>query len=241
MNRRLINQNLLFGALLALTFTPTVNAEIIYDPATQFATTENPNGVWSYHFSNDVIRDGSYNLMPEVAPIIGNGSLAWHADAGAATSQRPFVAVNTGANIGTWTAGDLAVHPGQSAGGVGDSLAVLSWTSPYTTTADLDYQFELGLSGDVTWYVELNDDSQTLATGSLIGSGANASVQLNDISVSVGDRLSFVVQSNGDPGSDLVRFTTSTLSIPEPSSLILVALSAVQVARFRRRVRRQAI
>ena len=35
------------------------NAAVIYDATSEFSTESNPNGVWSYHFSNDTVRDGT--------------------------------------------------------------------------------------------------------------------------------------------------------------------------------------
>jgi hypothetical protein len=218
--------------VVVLYCTATCNAEIIYNATTDFATGSNPNGVWSYHFSNDTLRDGTYALLTEVDPLgggPGGGSLVWHADSGVATAQRPFAGVNTTSLGGSsWQINELAIHPGQSAGGLGSGLAVLSWTSPFTGTVDVDYSLAMGLSGDVLWFFEQNDSANTLATGSLSGLSATDTISLTNISVNGGDRLNFVVDSNGSVGSDLVRLSNATIAstaVPEPSSFLLTMLA----------------
>ena len=127
-------RNVAVAATLVCCVVPTASAGVIYDAVADFTTVSNPSGVWSYLYSDDTVRDGSYSLFPEVAPLVsgpGGGSSVWHADAGATTAQRPYAGINTtGTGPGTWQVGELALHPGQSGGGFGDGLAILTWTSP---------------------------------------------------------------------------------------------------------------
>ncbi|MEO1527993.1 MAG: PEP-CTERM sorting domain-containing protein [Planctomycetota bacterium] len=224
--------------------TATCDAGIIYNATTDFGFGSNPNGVWSYHYSNDTLRDGAYELFTEVDPLVGGaagGSLVWHADPGVATAQRPFAGVNTTSpGVSSWQVNELAIHPGQSGGGGGAGLAILSWTSPFTGTANVDFSLAMGLSGDVLWFFEQNDSTNTLASGSMSGFSDSDAFSLTNISVNIGDRLNFVVDSNGSVGSDLVRLSNATIeanAVPEPSSLLLtlVACPFVLLRRSRNR------
>ena len=223
------------------------SAGLISEATSEFSTASNPNGVWSYHFSNDTVRDGTYSLLTEVDPLNGGpagGSLVWHADAGVPLAQRPFAGVNTTTpGASSWALGELAIHPGKSGGGSGASMAILSWTNPFTGTADIDFSLAMGLSGNVLWFFEQNDSSNTLASGTLVGSSATDTFSLSNISINIGDRLNFVVDSNGSEGSDLVRLTSATIEInavPEPSTVVLMALGAplVLYRRYHRSIRR---
>jgi len=200
-------------------------AVTIYDAVAHFSTVSNPNGVWGYHYSNDTLRDGNYSLFSEVDPLgpgPAAGSVVWHADQGALNAQRPYAGINTtSSDVGTWAIGELAIHPGQSGGGTGAGLAILSWESPLTGTADIDFSIALGLSGNVLWYFDRGDSSDSLASGSLVGSSGTDVISLTDVAVNSGDQLNFVVDSNGSVGNDLVRISTVTIAltaVPAPSS-----------------------
>ncbi len=239
------------ASVFAAAFTQSnCSAAVIYDATSEFSTASNPNGVWSYQFSNDTVRDGTYSLLTELDPLnVGpaGGSLVWHADAGVPRAQRPFAGVNTTTRgTSSWAVGELAIHPGQSAGGSGAGMAILSWTSPVTGTADIDFSLAMGLFGNVLWFFERNDSSITLASGTLVGATATDTFSLSNISINTGDRLNFVVDSNGSVGSDLVRLTSATIktnAVPEPSTFVVLALGAPLglYRRYRRSIKRSKV
>lgn len=226
-----MNRLVLVASLVHFT-SSLAYAGIIYDATADFSTAANPNGVWSYHFSDDTVRDGSYDLFTEVDPAGGSpggpgiGSLLWHADAGVATGQRPFAGINTTSpGSSSWALNELALHPGQSGGGGGDGLAVLSWTSPVTGTADVSFSLAMGLGGNVAWFFEQNNSATTLDSGTLIGSSATDTISLLGLSITAGDRLNLVLDNNGIIGNDLVRLTSATIetnAVPEPSAIALM-------------------
>ena len=238
-------RNVAVAVTLVCCVVPTASAGVIYDAVADFTTVSNPSGVWSYLYSDDTVRDGSYSLFPEVAPLVsgpGVGSSVWHADAGATTAQRPWAGINTTVTgSGTWQVGELALHPGQSGGGFGDGLAILTWTSPLTGTVDVNYSLAMGLAGNVTWFFDKNDSNSTLDSGSLSGASGTDSISLSSVSVTTGDRLSLILNTNGSVGADLVRLTNATIeaaAVPEPSSTACLVLMGVC---WMRRCRRQRV
>lgn len=228
--------------LLFCVSTPVAHSGIIYDATADFSTAANPNGVWSYHFSDDTNRDGAYDLFTDVDPLGGSGSDVWHA--GGPPTQRPFAGVNTTpiAGTGSWAVNELALHPGQSAGGGGDGLAVLTWTSPFTGSADVAYSLAMALGGNVEWFFEQNSMGgvTTHDQGFLIGSAATDSISLTRLSVSAGDQLNLVLDTNGSTGSDLVRLPSATITaaaVPEPSTVTLSLLALAGFVVHHRRLR----
>jgi hypothetical protein len=212
-------------ALLLHATSSVALAGIIYDATAEFSTTANANGLWSYHYSDDTTRDGTYDLFTQVGPLGGSGPDVWHAS-GAQPAQRPFIGVNTmlTPGPGAWGAGELGMHPGESGGGGGNGLAVLTWTSPFTGTADVSFSLAMGLDGTVEWFFEQYDQNvvTTHSQGTLIGSGATASITLADQSIIAGDQLNLVLNTIGSPEGDLVRIVSASIdatnAVPEPST-----------------------
>ena len=217
------------------------DAGVVYDATADFTLTSNPSGTWSYLYSNDTVRDGSYSLFTEIDPLSGQGSLVWHADAGVSTAGRPYAGINTTTVLGSWQVGELALHPGRSGNASGDGLAILTWTSPVTGTVNVNYSLAMGLNGNVLWFFEKNNGANTLDSGSLAGSSATDSILLTNVSVTAGDDLNLVIHDNGSVGSDLVRLTNAMIevsSVPEPTTAIAVGLLGSVGFTGRRRRRR---
>ncbi|MEM9410445.1 MAG: PEP-CTERM sorting domain-containing protein [Planctomycetota bacterium] len=237
-----MNLKLMLLPVLILCVAAThANGDIVYDPISEFSNLQNPNGVWSYSFSNSTIRDENYMLFAETAPLAsgaGGGSLVWHGDS-SATAQRPFAGINTtGSNGSSWQIGELALHPGQNNGGNGNGLAVMTWTAPRAGSVDVNISLAMGLSGSVDWFFDLNGSSGSIGSGSLSGISDSDQVSFDNIFVSQGDNLHLVIDSRDGVGSDLVRITQASFNhsaVPEPSTTVLfgAVLSLVCVRRRR--------
>lgn len=210
----------------------------IYDATADFSTTSNPNGVWSFHYSDDEERDGAYELFSATGSLgggAGEGSVVWHSEPGM-SPKRPFAGVNTtGLGVTSWENGELGLHPGVSGNQSGQGLAVLNWTSPFSGTVSVDYSLQLGLDGSVNWYFDkvVGSTVEEQKDGHIEEEGDVHSIALV-LAVETGDVLSLVIDSLADPGSDLVRVSQAKItSVPEPGStgLLVLALSAGFVRR----------
>ncbi|PQO45638.1 hypothetical protein C5Y93_14475 [Blastopirellula marina] len=125
----------------------------------------------------------------------------------------------------TWQQGELGFHPGQSGGGTDPSMAILTFTSPITGFANIIFDIEMGLNGNISWFIDQNTDAGNLASGSMSSISETASFSIADLWVNKNDNLNFIVASNGNPGSDLVVIKQAQIelnAVPEPSSAMLV-------------------
>lgn len=192
-----------------------------FDATADFTLERNPAGPWSYRYADDTLRDGDYPLLKHTAPldVTGGGATVWHADE-TPRAIRPFIGVKTEdfAGVGTWANGELAIHPGKSGRAIGPGLVVLTFTSEDDGSADIDFDLTLALNGDVSWFVELNDSSQTLASGAMAGDGDTESISLDSISLAAGDRISLVIDTNGSEGRDLVRVNKGVIEVTTENS-----------------------
>jgi hypothetical protein len=218
---------LAFGAL-------TSQAATVYDLATDFSTTSNPNGVWSF-------VQGSTPLPSQSQPTDGNAlnPAAANGYFGVAGnfSTAPFVfeASQDGGSTSPYTdndflAGDILAHSTNP--GAGANLFI-EWTAPSDGT--------ISYSGEV-WYAHSpvtrsNDYALTLDGGSDLasgtvtnGDGLNAPSTFDSsgsLTVDAGDVLALELSPTAGQtfgslaGVDLtVDFTAST---PEPGTILLLA------------------
>lgn len=241
----MIRRLIAFVGLLILATAIDAKAGVIYDVQTDYSSTINTNtSPWSYRFGSTAAgRVGNYSLMTippgsgadsglSYTPL-GTTMPVWNA---APTGALPLIGKNetgvaqnlNGTNF-FWQPDDVLLHPG------GSTYAVVSWLSPDDGTIDL--QFEISdaetRAGDdgAAWFVELNDLSNTLASGAFGPGGSSGPISLPGINVNAGDRINFIVQSTGGLFTDTTRLEATidanfaTASVPEPSGLLIFAVS----------------
>lgn len=224
----------LFGFLVTTTFS--VSADVIYSAVDDFSTSVNSEtSTWSYRASNNLIRDGSYQLLTAF-----NDHNLWDAPINhwspASSTTLAGVGVNNTGSAATFTANPNAflwpndtiwLHP--DAGG----LVVVSWLSDVSGLLDIDFSFtdidNTGDPGGIAWFVDINGATGNLSSGA-IGIGGTSGIQsLANINVNIGDRINFIVNPNGTHASDSTAFTATITSydVPEPATLALLALGLV--------------
>ena len=116
---------------------------MIFDAVDDFSTVSNSETTtWSYRFSTDDTRDGSYALLTDVGddyPFWSPPTPYWNADGvtpgiGANQSGVPITFVGN-ADTFFWPNDTVWMHPGPS------GLAVLSWLSPSDGVFDISFSF----------------------------------------------------------------------------------------------------
>ncbi len=213
---------------LALTFLAAGAYAQTYNAATGFSTKINTDSsLWSYRYNTTGTRDGNYALLPYVE----HASTQWYNDqdkkiaklgwfAQPSNQNGPCIFTNKRATpIITYSGRDRLVLPKRSiyehpstVGTVGDT--VLSFLVPTTGTVTVKYRFtdidRYGGNG-INWYVDLNSAiNGDLYSGTVDSYGRDkgtTGIQSFQIAVVEGDRLNFVIDSNGDYYFDSTAIT----------------------------------
>ncbi len=222
-------------------------AATVYDAVSDFSGTSNSQtDTWSYRTSTSLAHDGNYTLLPRFGPFAGfSGPAA--STAGWSAGFVPAIGVNrSGADqyfIGfgpgaqfTWPAGTLYLHPGSA------SLALVSWLSPGAFSLNVSFQFSdldanVNFRDGIDWSVEKNSGSGALANGAFANGGNSGPLSVSNVLVAAGDRINFIVGTNGDYQGDSSRLSAviTATPVPEPStSALWLAGGAFLVAAARR-------
>lgn len=232
--------------LVGLSSISALSGATLYNAVADFSETVNTDtSPWSYRVSSgSLLRDGDYQLFGE----FGIDSASWDPDTGVwrpagVTGSFPAIgANNTGGNIVfnlfgsvnnfNWLDGTIFLHPSNN------SLVVLSWLAPGDGEIDIEFQISdmdnNGGANGVGWFVDLGDSAGNLASGVVGLGGTTGQQNINDVAVSAGDRLHFIIDSQGDIGFDATELTASISFIPEPTTALL-GLVALPLALRRRR------
>ena len=230
------------AVLLLLAAAHPVRATV-FSVVDDFSTTTNTeSSTWSYRSDTDMVHDGSYALLPtygsQPSCCLWTGMTYWHG-----SGPIPGIGVNnTGGTFNwlsvNWPNNTVGMHPDSN------GLTAVSWLSSGTGTIDINFTFAdidpgtcCGSDG-IRWYVDRN--TTTLASGSIANGGPSASMFLDNVTVSAGDRIFFIV----DPGLDNNAFDSTslvaTITTPEPGSGLLLLLGGVFAAVLRHRAKRNA-
>jgi prepilin-type N-terminal cleavage/methylation domain-containing protein len=198
-----------------------------FDAVNDFSTNSNPNGAWSYRYKPGTTRDGNYYLLAAYGPADG----AWSAlNPGAwtllGTGGVPEIGVNqTGSDVSSstgfvWPRGAMLVQPGNPA------LVIVSWVSPLAGLLDIAFSFtsvDTNGGNGIAWYVEKNNSSSTLSSGSYPDGGTSRPQALAAISVTPGDQINFIIDPNGDYSYDSTQVTATINAHPAPPTYDVAA------------------
>lgn len=179
---------LITGLALGVIFTSTLRAKILYDASMDFSLASNPNGVWSYGYSN--VLGGELILYTDNGTSAGGLEFWWlNLYLGA-----PSVAYNPTSSIldlGTpvYGPGQLGCHPGPNG-----QNCVIRFTVPMSGTYRMEAWFvgidEWGTTTDV--HVLINGVS--LFDGLINGYGPGTLTGTSsDVALNAGDRVDFAV------------------------------------------------
>jgi hypothetical protein len=145
--------------------------------------------------------------------------------------------------------GGLMMHPGDNTGqAINDAYAVLRWTAPFSATVDLDVTFTgLDYYQEVpefpyptcftTTDVHVIKNGVSLfdadVTGGLYAATNVQSYSVHSLSVTMGDTIDFIVGPG--PGGDFGYDSTGVdvqITVPEPSTFILIATGAISLLAY---------
>ncbi len=195
----------------------------VWDAATDFSSTTNPNGAWSYGWSNP--QGTSFNLWSGQATwgwctfqVWGSGS--W-LGIGKNQSNSPLCTCNGLTRI---PAQRIVMHPGNYA-----ERAVLRWTAPTAGAFQVSAQFAgLDINAPTTVYITVSHNSAVLWSAAVTNSAPSscsipapiaAAMPATNVTVSAGDTIDCLVGDGGNGNgndSTLVEFTISCLAPQAP-------------------------
>jgi len=212
----------------------------IYNLMSDFSTSQNPNGVWSYNLAGSPITQ-------TISGALGQGwGYLWSWDGSIIMGAD----ISGGAwDIGTgfdWNAGDIMVHA-YSFGG-DDSI---TWTSPSAGTIDvsgLTWDGAFFAGRDASWQLTINGtvvaDRSTIYgtyrtdTAASFANNLAPGENLGGIPVAAGDVVQWTTHATSTYGHFVgVDMTIALTAVPEPSSCVFGLLGAAVVMAFHRRYR----
>lgn len=231
----LVPTSLLFLTLLA-------SAQIVYNPGTQWDSTDNPslNGPWRYGWKSGVT--GAFTIFDQATSGSADGlnDYGWRSSA---IGTDPNISYNP--NEVTYNpsgptiteAHELTLHPGPS-----NQMATLRFTAP----AGGEYTFAGTLSGNsyangganqTTTTAYLVQNTATFYTQAV--TGYNSSYSFNEVrTLAAGDTVDVVVDwgYNSNYGADATGLFMTVTAVPEPSVYaVLAGLVALGFAAYRNR------
>lgn len=211
------------------------HAAVVYSAVNDFNVGSNPNGVWSY-------REG-VNSATLLTRVYSDSSIqSWSGSNLTSYGNYPFVAKNVsgGTLPVNWTVDVLQMHPSETL-----IPSVVRWTAPVAGTWKVQGGFASLSSGFTA--INIYKNTTSIVSGSLSGIGSPAVTIDQEIVLNAGEFLEFAVGAQGNWGGDGVGFnatitSASTPSVPEPSSMVIVASLGIGcLNRARRRLALQTV
>lgn len=199
-----------------------------------YAAGLNPNGAWTYGWTSSLTS--GLNVYTSQAVIPPGNFESWY-DPKEYAQLTPTVYQNAGSAVSNGNidipAGALILHGG---GPSGNDYSDVVWTAPYSGTFSLTATFtgrQTGApNGNYQTDAYVLENGTTLFSKYLDSDGESGSLS-ELLSLAAGDTIVFAVgiEGTGLHGESTqldATITTTTLSVPEPSSLtLLLGLSAV--------------
>jgi hypothetical protein len=203
------------------------SASADFNPALDFSTASNPNGVWRYGWAPTVggsFSDSTISGVDAEGGFWRNGktNIGYNSN-----SQTVF------GSTYTLLPGQLHLHPGQ-----GGEVSVLRFITPSNGQYSLSASFSgLDFGGPTSTDVHVLLNSISLFDGAVGAFGSGPAYQAV-LTLQAGDQLDFAVGfgSNSNYFSDTTGLTAQISAVPEPGSWALMALGLLALgARTRRR------
>lgn len=202
------NKILVSWAIVSLlVFTGNASASI-YDAASDFSATDNPNGVWSYGWSETL---GSTLHLYTDQSINPGGVDVWYGPGNTLVGHN-----GTGVASIAWPVDQLGFHPGQN-----NLYSVIRWTAPSTETFTITASYST--ADNATTDVHVLNNGNSLFQGDINGFGSNALFSPITIALNAGDTIDFAVGwgTNGNINSDTTGMSATISSVPIPGTVWL--------------------
>ncbi|MEL4180729.1 PEP-CTERM sorting domain-containing protein [Roseateles sp. PN1] len=216
-------------------------AGAIWDLAADWSDTINPNGAWA-------LNQGSTPLtnIPDFTAADTSGipaQPAW-APSNSLGNFLPMWMKARATVADSWQVGDVLVHSTGRYNSAGSGFANVTWTSPFSGTANVSGAlWEIRDIGRANVWTLLHNGT-TLATGTLVDGGGHGRINpqtfaFSSLAVSAGDVLTLKLDSaSADGAGELagVNFKIAQISVvPEPGTYLLMLAGVALLASVLRR------
>ena len=223
---------------IALFATATESNAQTYNPTTDFSSSSNPTGVWSYGYSHPV-GPPAYTFTLFNTESGGAGVVDAWSDSTYDTLGTPSVVLNnSGTSEDGVAPGQLSLNPGPVAGG---DYAIVRFTAPTAATYDVTGQFYAGDSGAMDGYIVLAGDlASPLQT--FVNTTNSSTFTPFAETMTAGETLDFVVGNNDGSfysGNTPLSVVITTVPEPDTYALMLAGLGLVAVGARRRKWQQQ--
>jgi hypothetical protein len=219
-------------------------ADFIFNPAADFSTTSNPNGVWSFG-SEPTGTPGAASISLFTTYFVYNGAVGMWNNGGLLNNGLPLTGlVSENLTNSTYTDNMTVWEPGQlvfHAGGYyapPNTFAVVRFTAPtagtYTIQSVFSNQSVGGYAGQA---VAVYEDGIALFGGTLGSYGSTATMSPLMLTLNAGDYVDFLTGVRGDGTANSVSTgldaqITELTATPEPASLTLFGLAAASLGAY---------
>ncbi len=230
--------------ICTLSLCAAASQAALSDLTADWSDASNPNVVWSYN-------EGA-NPLPQVSNW-QSASTSWNQPGWArsenGTNRLPFWFQSNGTEPFThdWAAGDIVVHTTDTANGVGNGFANVTWTSPLAGTADISGAVWMGreIARSNHWRLLINNitvsegdiadgDVYSSASPFDLATGTGGAGALSNVAVSIGTVIALQLENTSSFGDFVgVQFTVN--AVPEPTSIAIIAGCLAPLVLRRRR------
>ena len=244
-----------YWSFLIATLLSTVANAQVYNAATDFSATQNPNAQWDYGFFLNYPDSRAFNRYTDNTQSF-SGAETWSRGFGTGTAEAPAVLFNRSSStiaVGTGSlhAGELGLQPGESA--TGGLFTAVRWTSTSSDYYRIDATFLKRDAGEtfINMSMTIPDCGISICStySLLFGAGLDTNAVVYNYSnirfIPAGASINFAVGNGADRSAqgDLTALmaTISVVSpVPEPNDMLLLSLGLLGLAAFRRQSQRNA-
>ncbi len=221
---------LIAATVLVLAVSAIVRGDtIVYNLKSQFSTSQNPNGLWSYNLGSSPIT------RFQTADCLAGWSCAgdWNG------SIVQMISPPGGGYQHDWIVGDITVHPLSWYYGGQSEFVNITWTSPFAGTISIS-----GIAWDAAFYAGRDTSWELTAAGTLLASRSSvyglyrtdleasfvnnllSGKSLTDIPVQAGDVVMFQVEATTSDGH-WVGIDMDITLVPEPTTIVLLTFGGL--------------